>query len=642
MKKALTDLTEIVHSYVSRLKFSQNKTKGKSERDLRKSKIMSFSYGLENKIYSKEEISLLLDISPERVRQLKKEILKDLREQIFEPEKSSLFGENYDSLIKFKEELKYLNVISFKFLLSDVELKLDSNTINAKDLLNLIIDIFEFSFTKIHLHLLKNNELIFTSKEIDKNEFLQICYATYLVVEKNTIPIELNDLVIGVKSKLKKIAFSKNIVEKACEVIDAISINKDNKYAISFDRLSSASDMAFRILFEEGKKIKLAEILKQINFRLINTDKKRVTQTSLNTQMNIDSRLVPLGKSGFWTLREWNEENKTMYELITETLTLFDKPLKKEAIYAHIHKTRPNIPIRSLDTVIYNKRFSKIKGNKFILSEWRDLYKSDIIITKSRNIIIKENPVTDQIKSQIINLFTGNNSTTILLSTIVKTLNKNFHFPKASVYAIISENSEFETKLITPQKKNVTYKAKNKIQDESAKSTSIFVSYSWDGELHKEKVISLVEYLRNNGFEADMDIKLMQEESAIDFNRLMHKGILKYDKVLVILSKNYKEKAEAFKGGVGKEYRFILSDIDKNPKKYVFTTFQSITTDLIDEVVPIEFKGREIVDIVRDEANNFQTLFSKLTNTKVYKFSDVAKNTPLTETKRIMPFTLKE
>jgi hypothetical protein len=139
-----------------------------------------------------------------------------------------------------------------------------------------------------------------------------------------------------------------------------------------------------------------------------------------------------------------------------------------------------------------------------------------------------------------------------------------------------------------------------------------------------------------------MDIKLMQDETAIDFNRLMHKGILNYDKVLVVLSPNYKTKAEAFEGGVGKEYRFISSDIDKNPKKYVFTSFEPITNGVIDTIVPIEFKGREIVDLHKDESNNFEALFAKLTDTKVYKFSDIAKNTPLVESKRIMPFTLKK
>ena len=36
-----------------------------------------------------------------------------------------------------------------------------------------------------------------------------------------------------------------------------------------------------------------------------------------------------------------------------------------------------------------------------------------------------------------------------------------------------------------------------------------------------------------------------------------------------------------------------------------------------------EFKGREIVDLVKDESNNFKTLFSKLTNTKAYTYSNI-------------------
>src|SRR5690606_23209353 len=221
--------------------------------------------------------------------------------QIFEPEKGSLFGENYDSLIDFKKELVDVKVTSYNYLLSNIESKTIDSRTNVKNLLNLLIDLFEFSFIKIHLHLLRDNDLIITTKEIDKEIFLQICYATYIVVEKNTIPIELNDLVIGVKNKLKKVSFTKNDIEKACEVIDAIAIDKERKYSISFDKLSSASDMAFRILFEENQNMKLAEILKQINFRILKSDKKRVTKISLNQQMNMDSRLVPLGKSGFWT-----------------------------------------------------------------------------------------------------------------------------------------------------------------------------------------------------------------------------------------------------------------------------------------------------------------------------------------------------
>lgn len=640
MEKIFTDLNKISQTYLNSLRFNKNKTTSKIERDEIKANILSFTYGLENKKYSREEIALISNITIERVRQIIKEILKDIRNQIFKPETSSLFGENYDSLIEFKHELSASKVISYNSIFSEISLK--NNDSNIQSLFNLMLDIFDFQHIDVSLHHLKNNNLIITSKDTDKNNFLQICYASFIVVEKNTIPIDLNDLFIGVKSKLKKISFTKSEIVLACEVIDAITLQHDGKYVISFDKLSSASDMAYRILFEANTNLKLAEILKQINFRILNTLKKRITKISLNSQMNMDSRLVPIGKSGYWSLREWQEENKTMYELITDTLTLFNKPLKKEIIYAHIQKTRPHIPIRSLDTVIYNKRYCKVTGNKFILSEWKDLYKGQVINTKARNVTLKENPIMDQIKNQIINLFEQNNSTTILLSAIVISLNKKFNFPKASIYKIVSENSEFETKLIGKTKKIVMYKSQIKNSVSKTKTTSVFISYSWDGRDFREKIISFVEFLRNNGFEADMDIKLMQDETATDFNILMHKGILNYDKVIVMLSPNYKTKAEAFEGGVGKEYRFICNDIEKNSQKYVFASFTQITNEIIDSITPIEFKGREIVDLFKDESNDFETLFMKLTDTKIYKFSDVAENTPIIESKPILPFTLKK
>ena len=138
-----------------------------------------------------------------------------------------------------------------------------------------------------------------------------------------------------------------------------------------------------------------------------------------------------------------------------------------------------------------------------------------------------------------------------------------------------------------------------------------------------------------------MDVKLMEEESATDFNELMHKGILNRDKVIVLLSETYKKKAENFEGGVGKEYSFIIKDIKKNPSKYIFASFEDVNTSLIEKVAPIEFSSRHIVSLKKDENSSFKELFSKLTDTKQYVFSDVASSTPIIEQREIKPFTLK-
>ncbi|WP_052123478.1 TIR domain-containing protein [Flavobacterium beibuense] len=639
----LNDFYEITNNYIKSLQFKQNKTTSKFERDQKKYKILIYSFGLEGKIYDRNEISILLGITVERVRQVLKKCINEINQNIYHPTDLGLFGNTYESIIQFKNNLEKEKVLSY-YKLSQEFTEIKTGFANYEAYINLLFEVLNFKLIKIHLHHLKDNTLLITSQNFDHKKFINICYTVYLIIEKNVIPLEENDLIIKVRKSIKS-SLSKEEIFLACNVINSIS-KSNNCYFISFEKLSTLSDMAFRILFEKGDPMKATEILKEINHRLLPYKKKRVDRASLNSQMNSDSRLSPIGKSGYWSLKEWNETNKSIYELITEGLTLFNTPLTKKEITNYIVKERPNTPTRSIDTVIYDKRFLKIKGNKFILDEWKDIYKDDIIITQRRNKLIKTNPISEQINEQIKNLFIESNSTEILLSTIVKTLNKKFDYPKASIYKIISENLEYTTTLIgnTNTRKIVKFKAKKSIKpdNKAIKPISVFISYSWENEEHKAKTISFIDFLRKKGFEADLDIKLMQEETSIDFNRLMHSGILKYDKIIVILSSGYKRKAENFEGGVGKEYKYILSNIDNQPKKYILASFETINIELINKITPIGFSGREIVDLVKDEKNNFQTLFSKLTNTGVYKFSDVASNTPSIETNKIEPFTLKK
>ncbi|WP_431199577.1 SEFIR domain-containing protein [Mucilaginibacter sp. P19] len=78
----------------------------------------------------------------------------------------------------------------------------------------------------------------------------------------------------------------------------------------------------------------------------------------------------------------------------------------------------------------------------------------------------------------------------------------------------------------------------------------VFVTYSWDSQEHNEKVISFTDFLRDEGFNAEMDIMHSQAQSALDFTKMMHQIMTDYKKVIVVLSKGYKQKAEAFKGAL--------------------------------------------------------------------------------------------
>lgn len=160
----------------------------------------------------------------------------------------------------------------------------------------------------------------------------------------------------------------------------------------------------------------------------------------------------------------------------------------------------------------------------------------------------------------------------------------------------------------------------------------VFVTYAWGTDRHNNKVLSLCDLLRQKGFHASIDKKMSQEENSINFVEMMHKAIVQYSKVIIVLSERYKNKAEGFKGGVGEEYRLILSDINKNRNKYILVSFEGIS----DNIVPLGFRDREILDLsVKAKMN---TLFAKLQDLASINFSDVSPNKPIIEPDTIDDF----
>ena len=158
----------------------------------------------------------------------------------------------------------------------------------------------------------------------------------------------------------------------------------------------------------------------------------------------------------------------------------------------------------------------------------------------------------------------------------------------------------------------------------------IFISYSWEDETHNIKVVSFTNFLRKNGFAAEMDRMVSQKETSIDFTKMMHNAIVDYEKIIIVLSNSYKLKAEKFISGVGKEYSLILNDIDLYSKKYIFIAFEEIN----DNIIPIGFKGREIIDLRNQD--NYNKLFAKLQDQFEIDFEEVYDTKPIIK-KTIIP-----
>lgn len=169
-------------------------------------------------------------------------------------------------------------------------------------------------------------------------------------------------------------------------------------------------------------------------------------------------------------------------------------------------------------------------------------------------------------------------------------------------------------------------------------TSEIAISYSQDSNEHVEMVISFANFLRENGYDCSMDQLLKQTSTSIDFNEMMLKFIPNAKKVIIVLTPEYKRKADFFEGGVGKEYRFINDDITQNETKYILVTFTSLSIISIDKLLPHGLKGREVVDLTMDSLNKYELLFSKLSDKPIYDFSPVNSNRTTVNTKRITQF----
>ena len=88
----------------------------------------------------------------------------------------------------------------------------------------------------------------------------------------------------------------------------------------------------------------------------------------------------------------------------------------------------------------------------------------------------------------------------------------------------------------------------------------VFISYSWDSENHKEWVLELADDLVSK-YGVNVILDQYELSAGRDLVYFMEHSIEKASKVIVVLTPNYKTKAEARKGGVGAEYSMISQGI---------------------------------------------------------------------------------
>ena len=138
----------------------------------------------------------------------------------------------------------------------------------------------------------------------------------------------------------------------------------------------------------------------------------------------------------------------------------------------------------------------------------------------------------------------------------------------------------------------------------------VFISYSHDNDEHKDWVYKLACKLVDNGIETTLD----QWELALGSNlpKFMEKGLTTTDRVLVICTENYIDKANDGIGGVGYEKTILTAELIQNQdsKKFI-----PIVRNVERQIkTPTCLAGRLYIDFSNDEAfdNSFKQLLHEI------------------------------
>lgn len=140
----------------------------------------------------------------------------------------------------------------------------------------------------------------------------------------------------------------------------------------------------------------------------------------------------------------------------------------------------------------------------------------------------------------------------------------------------------------------------------------VFISYSWDSEEHQDWIANLAATLRRYGIQADFD------SSEVQYNlyQMMVQKISSYDKIVVIVTQRYTDKANSFSGGVGTETKLLLNHYVNDESKIVVVKRENCD-------VPFYLQGYEFIDLSIETESSIENLVRKINDIPKYSLPSV-------------------
>lgn len=352
--------------------------KSQPERDL---DIIKKRFGLNHEsVYSLEEIGIYYDITRERVRQVEFKIISKLSELMYGSSESKKFKIQESFVHEYKQVKD--NLLDLDYILTEEEIRKFfqdrygiSRESESFSSLNFLMELLGYcSISPKNNGYRGSTRLAWCLKEQFNKAHTEKVFIYFNTLLDKPERFKFFDIVISL-NKTKGYRLDKDFIRmllKLCVEIEKLE-NEEDTYQVKFECLPSAAERAFRVLQEKGEPLHFSEIAKIINLAELSLGKgKRITVTNLKNQLIADSRFKPIGRSGIWSLSDWNNvTTKTITQIMEDSFHEGGKPLSVNEVYQYVIARRPDASFRSVSVYLSNTDiFVRVDKNQYALVVW--------------------------------------------------------------------------------------------------------------------------------------------------------------------------------------------------------------------------------------------------------------------------------
>lgn len=337
---------------------------------------------------------------------------------------------------------------------------------------------------------------------------------------------------------------------------------------------------------------------------------------------------------------EWEEQDKIIFEHMDKPSNYaYTNLFPFEAIYfaaessltlivSIISREKSKVP--NIETIMPNLRAGiSMFSYRPIRSHWEAIEQSLYVLSvMAREKVNEEDDMYDEISNLAIayvkDKYNKDISSNVIRATLALQEYKRTHhmesLPQEENIPIILLQQDHKGEKCLPKQGMDSKSNSTKELDSTqiVKRPSVFISYSWDDTKHEAWVLHLAEDLRTR-YGVDVILDKWEVRFGKHLPNFMASAVKKADRVICVLTPNYKMKSEGLTGGVGVEYSIISAEIQKDIKTEKFIPL--FKSGNILEDIPTFLEGRDFVDM-RDETKyneNVEELVRDLWNKPKYK-----------------------